>query len=190
MPFDVLGDGARSWVGKALQEGMISDFQQRGYQAAAGQGAADYVVSGDVQLVGDQMRISGDISSSSDSKPVGRFHCDGTVRDLFSIEDSLSSKADRLMTPTPLISAAAGKLALVGPSLPSLPRYFDGNIATTLQIKDQFTDQAYRYNYQPTQFYYGYYGYGWYPFFGYRYSSWRGVGAWFSGSPVAPVSGW
>jgi len=185
MPFDVLGDGSRAWVGKALQEGLVSDFQQRGFQAVAGSNQADYIVTGTVQLVDDQMRITGRIATSSDDKTVGRFHNDGTLRDLFSIEDSLSSKGERLMRPQATNAAPAATLAIVGPTLPSPSRYFDGNVMATLQIKDPFTAEADRYNYHPTQFY----CWGYYPFYaGCYYGPF--CGGWFWGSHAATISGW
>jgi TolB-like protein len=197
-PFAVLGDGSRAWVGKALQEGVVSDLEQRGYQAVDGSAPADFVVTGSVQIIDDQLRIAGRISTGADDKTVGRFHSDGNLRDLFSIEDSLSSKADRLMIPPKPVAAGAVRaapaatLTLVGASLPSPSRYFDGNLAATLAIKDQFTDEEYRYNYRPTQFYCGYYPfcYGYFPYGGYPYFYGPVFGIRISGSPAATISGW
>ena len=79
LPFDVLGDASRGWVGKALQEGLSGNIQQSGMQTTDKTAGADFVVSGSVQVVGDQMRIWGKsltargIRSSGVSARTGRF---------------------------------------------------------------------------------------------------------------------
>jgi hypothetical protein len=60
------------------------------------------------------------------------------------------------------------ELHLVGPPVPTPPRYFDGNLMAELAVQPQFQDQADRYNYHPTGYSawncYGYYPCGWWRF--------------------------
>jgi TolB-like protein len=157
MPFDVLGDASRAWIGKAIQEGLAGNFQQAGMQTSDNATGADFVITGSVQVVNDQMRISGKITNAAGDKLVGRFHSDGSVRDLFDIEDALASKVNRMIKPAGTSSAPAAAIQPVGPTLPSTTsHYFDGNIAATLAVPEQFQDQYNLANYHPTQWYWGY----------------------------------
>jgi TolB-like protein len=192
MPFDVLGDTSRAWLGKAFQEGLSGNFQQSGMQTSEIALGADFVLTGSVQIVGDQMRVAGKISNAAGDQVIGRFRSDGSVRDLFDIEDAMASKAERLMKPSSASAGLAPAIQPVGGTLStSVSRYFDGNIAATLAVPDQFQDEYNRVNYHPTQWYWGY-GYPWYGGYGYGFA-W-GYFPWNVGrygiSIAAPLSTW
>jgi TolB-like protein len=192
MPFDVLGDTSRVWLGKAFQEGLSGNFQQSGMQTSDTAPGADFVVTGSVQVVGDQMRVAGKISNAAGNQVIGRFRSDGPVRDLFDIEDAMASKAERLVKPSSARAGPAPAIQPVGGTLStSVSRYFDGNIAATLAVPDEFQDEYNRVNYHPTQWYWGY-GYPWYGGYGYGFA-W-GYFPWNVGrygiSIAAPLSTW
>jgi TolB-like protein len=189
MPFEVIGESSRGWMGKAIQEGLASNLQQYGMQVAGNSAGADYVVSGSVQIVDEQMRITGKITSGDGAKVLGHFHSDGMVPDLFSMEDSLSSKVDRIVHPNPRAVGAVPAIVPVAPVLASGPRYFDGNLAASLAVPKQFESEYNRYNYNYNQFPYCWWGC--YPYWGYScyYSYWPWYHIGYS-LPQATLSTW
>jgi TolB-like protein len=207
VPFDVHGDTGRDWLGRAMQEGLATGLHQAsgvivaGVAPANAAGAmsmtkstgADAVIFGSIQLVDEQIRVTGQIVSTDTGESLGTLRSDGSLRDLFDIEDTLAARVERILMPPPAnritTAGSAATLQVVGPTVgPGVPRYFDGNLMAQLTPPDRFRDQYDKYYYQPgnTCSYSAYCGASW--------GAW-GCGLWSSCGvccPViaTPVTGW
>jgi TolB-like protein len=197
-PFAVLGDDSRSWVGGAMQEGLQSNLSRQSgvaavlitpgnpndpqsVLAAARDAKADFVILGSVQVVENQMRISGELVSTGSGKTITGLRMDGALGDLFVIEDAMAGKALRIVNPVIVASAnpSPPTFQLVGPTVPAAGKYFDGNAMETLAPAPQFTDEANHYNYNGSYLngpYWWGWGYGWYRCGWFPYWGWCGYG--------------
>jgi TolB-like protein len=205
VPFTVHGDAGREWLGRAMQEGLATGMRQvsgvivAGLAPADAAGAiymskstnADAVIFGNIQVISGQIRISGQIIATDTGESLGTLRSDGSERDLFNLEDVLSSRVERILMPSPANHAAAGPavaLELVGPTVgPTTSRYFDGNLMGQINPPDRYRDQYDKY----------YYYSGDTSAFGYwcgrPWGAWGcGIGCGAIGCPViaTPVSGW
>ena len=146
--FSVHGDSGQNWLGSAMQEGLATGMQpgfgsDRGGRCAPADAAgatnlakyagADAVIFGSIQLVGEQIRVTGQIISIDTGESLGTLKSDGSLRNLFDIEDVLAARIERILMPPPANRAAAGgpaaTLQVVGPTMgPGVSRYFDGNL--------------------------------------------------------------
>lgn len=165
-PFEVLGTGGHEWMGRAMQEGLATAIPHgvivAGLPPADAAGAltmtraagADVVVFGTIQVVENQIRVSGQIISNRTGQPLGTLHDEGSERDLFRIEDSLAARIGRILSPPPPVNAGAAvrpaaTLAVVGPTIaPGPSRYFDGNVMSQITPPARFGDDYDRYYYQ------------------------------------------
>jgi TolB-like protein len=118
MPFPAMGDVVgRLWIGAAVQQSLSADVSRLGgmtvmsvvqgvnvadtnavLQSAKSTGC-DTVVSGTCQFAGDEMRITGQVMDVVSGKSIGGLKVSGDVRDLFSLEDELSSELRHLLRP-------------------------------------------------------------------------------------------
>jgi TolB-like protein len=207
-PFAVFGDDSRSWLGGAMQEGIDSNLsRQSGVTmalispanpndlqsaiSAARDAKADFVILGNIQIVQDQLRVNGKLVSVATGKTVSRLGSDGALTDLFSMEDVMSSKAQRLMRPGTAapIATAAVTFQMVGPTIPASGKYFDGNAMETFAPQPQFTDEANHYYYNGSIWNGGYWcgwGWGWYRGCYFPCWGWGGCG----GTPVVQLGEW
>jgi TolB-like protein len=168
LPFDVVGDAGHEWIGHAMQEGLATGLQNGsgisavivaglvpGDESAAiemGKSVnADVVIFGGVQLVEETLRARGRMVSVRTGEMLGVLQSDGTVRGLFTIEDLLSDRASRILTPVKRVEAsgaAAATFEIVGPTVASAgPAYFDGDLKAVIGKPDRFGDDADRYYY-------------------------------------------
>jgi TolB-like protein len=169
VPFDVQGESSREWLGKAMQEGLATGLQSGSNisgiivaglppQDAAGaidmakSTGADAVILGSIQISGDQIRVTGQIISTATGAPLGSLRTDGAKEDLFNIEDLLSNRVQRVLTPANPHAASSvppAQLTLVGPTIASGPsRYFDGDVKSQITTAPRFADEYDRYYYQ------------------------------------------
>ncbi|MGA2584510.1 MAG: hypothetical protein ABSG31_14640 [Tepidisphaeraceae bacterium] len=153
--FTVIGQPGQDWVGKAVQEGLVSELQKNnGLQASATSDAtssADWTMTGSVQIVDQQIRIDAKLVHTQDNTTKS-LSATGALHDLFNIEDTLAEHAGRLLPATASVASSGSvpTLELVGPPIPHAGTYFDGDLKAALAVPDQFTDQENRYNYRPT----------------------------------------
>lgn len=168
LPFDVVGDAGHEWIGHALQEGLATGLQNgSGISAvivpgivpgddsaaiATGKSVdADVVIFGGVQMVEQTLRARGRMVSVKTGATIGVLQSDGDVRGLFDIEDLLSERASRILTPAKRVEtsgAAAATFEIVGPTVASAaPAYFDGDLGAVIGKPDRFVDDADRYYY-------------------------------------------
>jgi len=172
VPFDVQGEAGHEWLGRAIQEGLATELSgasgmagvivpgvapadAMGSSAMAKSTGADAVIFGSIQVVGDQIRVSGQIISMSTGESLGTLRSDGAQRDLFNIEDLIGGRAVRILTPPRAPSnektatAAPATLTVVGPTIAAnVPRYFDGNVMSQITPAPKFRDEYDRYYYQ------------------------------------------
>ena len=122
--------------------------------AMAKDSGADGVIFGSIQIIGDQMRVAGQIISMRSGQSVGALRSDGAQRDLFNIEDALAARVQRIVFSLPQsnhqsVAAAPATFAVVGPTVAGgAPRYFDGNVISRITPAPQFRDEYDRYYYQ------------------------------------------
>jgi TolB-like protein len=217
-PFQVLAPAGSEWLGRAMQEGLATGIQKSsalsgiiiaGFPPAdstaaislAKSSGANYVIFGSIQLQNDQMRVTGQILSTTTGQPIASLKSDGSQRDLFNIEDLLADRCQRLLLPVQPKSKSASNvpaptLDLVGPTIASgASRYFDGNLLSQISPPaDRYRDQYNSYYYQSADtscigYYYGCFSCA-FPWFG----ACGGCGPCFGGHLVypvaAPISGW
>jgi TolB-like protein len=206
VPFAFQGDTGQQWIGNAIQDGLATGLHQVSGIIVAGlapndaAGAinltkytgADAVVFGSVQIVDKQIRVTGQIISIETGESLGSLRSDGSLRDLFDIEDVLAARIERILIPPPAnhaASSAPAQFQLVGPTIsPGPSRYFDGNLMAQLTPKLEHRDDYNKYYYYSadTSSCYGSYGppcgafsYGFFPACGVSCAV-----------PAYPVHGW
>ena len=108
-PFTPIGnDSSLDWVGKAVQQNLLTDLARANYhplasdkpisttadaQTAAKTAGAKYLISGSYQVADQQVRFTGQLIDSSNGNVLGGISTTGAMRDLFKMEDALSSQA-------------------------------------------------------------------------------------------------
>ncbi len=170
VPFDVIGEVGHEWMGHALQEGLATGLQKSSgisaiivagvvpvdANAAIAEGKsvdADVVIFGSVQVNDQTLRVGGRMVSVRTGETVGTLQSDGDDRGLFEIEDLLSERASRILTPVKRakapVAAAQATFEIVGPSVSASggPRYFDGDLSSVITPPQRFGDDADRYYY-------------------------------------------
>ena len=206
VPFSVHGDAGHDWLGQAMQEGLATGLHRAsgvivaGVAPADAAGAmsmtkytgADAVIFGSIQLVGGQIRVTGQIISTETGESLGALRSDGSLTGLFDIEDVLAARIERILMPPPTNRSAtagpAATLQIIGPTIASgASRYFDGNLMSQLTPPERYRDEYDKYYYQS----------GNTCFYGGCYTCWGGWGCGggsFGGvcCPViaTPVTGW
>ncbi|MDP9175958.1 MAG: hypothetical protein M3O30_19140 [Planctomycetota bacterium] len=197
LPLRTIGEAGHEWIGNAVQEGLASEMRKLGGTQASTAPTAtanppgEFLISGTIQFVEEQMRVDSQVVHSSDGKSVGNLRAEGNIRDLFNIEDRLAEEANRLLAPPKARTAAsnitAATIGWTGSPTTYQPRYFDGDLSRTLAVPDRFSAESEKYNYRPTSF--GYYGVG-YGNLGYGGAILINSGSYFWGQQATPTSGW
>lgn len=115
LPFDELSDEPkREWVGKAMQQSLIAELTRSGLvavvtppadappatdAAAAAKLARDQhaplAILGSYQLIGDELRVTGQMIESIEGEHIAAIKATGSLRDLFSIEDMIAAQVRR-----------------------------------------------------------------------------------------------
>jgi TolB-like protein len=211
-PFHAAGEQAVGWVPAAIQQNLVAELSRgarlrpapvqvpegRPVDAnAAGwakEQGASYVVVGSYQLVGDELRVTGQVIDARDGDVLGALKATAALRELFGIEDVLSAQALRLLAPPRSAPAATGPAEPVrepvavrasGPVQappPTLQAQFQGSAlqralgdprsyAATYGNAFEPQRNQYRYYSSPLYPYYlGGYGYGGYGYGGFGYT--------------------
>jgi TolB-like protein len=172
VPFDVQGEPGHEWLGRAMQQGLATGLQRTsglsavivaGIAPADSAGAiamaksagagADAVIFGGIQVVDGQIRIAGQIISMNTGRSLGVLRSDAAERGLFSIEDVLADRAQRILMQARPADRAAGanprpQIELAGPTIErGGSRYFDGDVLSQIAPPARFGDDYDRYYY-------------------------------------------
>ena len=124
LPFSSPSGDADGWVGKAVQQDLLTDLTQgttlqavgpasvapaadgdAALHAARDKGAA-YVIYGQSQKTDKEMRLSGQVLDVSTGKPIGALKATGPSDELFHLEDALAGQVFMAL-PRDLLTAAA-----------------------------------------------------------------------------------
>lgn len=115
LPFDELSDAPkREWVGKAMQQSLMAELTRGGLVAVvtppadappandaaaaaklAREQHAPLAILGSYQLVGEELRVTGQMIESIDGERIAAIKATGSLRDLFSIEDTIAAQVRR-----------------------------------------------------------------------------------------------
>ena len=122
------------WVGRGIQENLQSDVSHTGAtlvlppQAMPGsddainsakQNHADLAVIGTYQVLGDQIRVNGNIVDVATNASLGGFSATGLRSDLFKVEDALGEQLRGLL-PRPMTPDQFSETALQSPPAPTV----------------------------------------------------------------------
>ena len=197
LPIAPSPSGEQPWVGAAIQRDLTADFTQAtrlrvvapssalpatDAQAAlreARRASADYVLYGESQVSGAQMRVTGQVLDVNTGGAVGGLKATADVDDLFPMEDMLAMQAVRslpaefLKAPPPLAAPAtqpAGASAAVAP-LPSAEPQATSSFGAppdyySYQQPAPYSSYTYNTYYYPYPYPADYWGYSWYPWWG------------------------
>jgi TolB-like protein len=124
LPFSSPSTDADGWVGKAVQQDLLTDLTQgttlqavgpasvapaadadAAIHAARDKGAA-FVVYGQAQKTDKEVRLSGQVLDVSSGKPIGALKATGPSDELFHLEDALAGQVFMAL-PRDLLTAAA-----------------------------------------------------------------------------------
>jgi TolB-like protein len=200
------------WIGHAIQQNLLADLGRTQFHAttltipiddpasAARAVGARFVITGTYQFADDLLRVSGQILDSADGHIAGGLSATGSARDLYAMEDALSSQAiqqlRRLTKPPTTQSSVAAQPEspaqlppvaqplevppAVGPSAgwyqgSKLQQYVDANLTPSLDYQVQYRASADRQVYWGGVNYAFPQGYG-YGYLGYGYGYGYGYG--------------
>jgi TolB-like protein len=216
LPFTSQSSDANNWIGKAVQQDLLADLTQATHsaslapanapasedQAAALKTGRDfnatYVVFGQSQSIGKEVRLTGQVLDVAAGKPLGALKATGASDELFHLEDAVAGQV-LVMLPRMLLTDAAIRSlqAPVGaqqgataaaPAAPAPvdnsasysppPDYSNYPPSQTNNYSYYVPTPAYSYDYGTPVYDYGYpgYYYGGYPYYGF------GIGFGFFGS--------
>ena len=176
LPFEAIGDiQNRAWVARAVQQGLNAEVARLGglmpismtvanpsdtgvaHDIGTTQGA-EMVIFGSSQLAGTQVRLTGEIMNVSTGQAIAGLKASGDFKDLFALEDEISSQMDRALKPPPAVAA-------VPPANNSM--IFEAVAPTTADLfpaptdQNRFANQYQQYYTAPTPYIpYLYRGYG------------------------------
>ena len=90
----MLAESGHEWIGKAAAEGLAAELQKSGNlkTTSDANAAADWTVSGSIQIVEGQMKVSAQLVHPADGTTKS-ITTTGNVRDLFEIENSMAERA-------------------------------------------------------------------------------------------------
>lgn len=136
LPFDAVGDGAKPWIAKAVQQNLVAELSRvnsvtpttgqagvANLEAAVqiGENAkADYVVYGTYQTVENDLRITGQVADVSKKEVVAGLKATGTQRDLFGLEDVIANQVKRAL-PQPVVAQAQPEMLKQPPAVEPEP---------------------------------------------------------------------
>jgi len=191
IPFKSLSDPTnKPTLGRAVQQNLLADLgraklhpaQENNLdadpQSAARLAGAAYAISGTWQSVDDQLRFTGQITDAKTGAIVGGLYATGSSRDLFALEDALSSQAvpqlRQLETP-PLPPAAIAAQPVPAPQVPPNPPInlhpYQGSELESYVYSNRTPSNDYNYQLQTAQnnLNYGYNSFASFPYCGYGY---------------------
>jgi len=187
------------WINRALTQSVSDDLAGiKGLTVVSSSNTpADYVVSGTIQRLNGDLRVTGRVEDTSTHQIVGGFKATGAERDLFAVEDSISAQLKQIIAPqAPPIGYAQGPATQPTLNNPFAPppgsTYQGSDLQRALEERDYLrrlaastpqyqpppdytynqpvypADYGYGYNYPPYSWGYGY---------GYPYGYWWGGGS-------------
>jgi TolB-like protein len=184
LPFETIGDAdPRQWVVRAVQQTLSAETARLGgiipiSAPAPAAGApidtdaalnvartygGDVVVFGAVQFAAGDVRFTGQVVAAKTGAPIAGLKASGDFRDLFALEDMLSSQLDRaLRPPAPVADSRAQDQNLIFTQ--PAPALTAADLYTPLSDTQLFAGDYQRYYYDQNDvspFLYGGYGYGW-----------------------------
>ena len=125
LPFDAVGDSAKPWIAKALQQNLSAELSRLSSVQhltgehpaadvdaavkAAADAKADYVVFGSYQTVENDLRLTGQVVDVAKKEPVAGLKATGSMRDLFGLEDVIANQVKRSL-PQPVAQAGPDML--------------------------------------------------------------------------------
>lgn len=174
MPFAAIGPaGGHEWMGKAIQQSLIADLSRmdgvRAMEMSSRQQASevDWVVEGEFQILGPDLRITGQVIEPAGGDVIGGIKISGGVRDLFSLEDAAGMQIKRMINPPVTTNQAVARPEIEPPTDVRLGRYalrpYEGSALQRAVNGGGVIDR-----YQSQQSYYERYMLGW-PGIGYGY---------------------
>jgi TolB-like protein len=120
LPIAAPPQGGRDWIGRSIQQDLVADLTQvsrarviapasappaadeQSALAAARDAGAGFVIYGQSQASGNQMRVTGQLLEVPTGKPLAALKATAPVEDLFPLEDSLAAQAAHAL-PAPLL---------------------------------------------------------------------------------------
>jgi len=120
IPFSPIGgDTSLDWAGKAVQQNLLTDLARAKLHVAAAdkpiENASDaqtaakavgarYIINGTYQVADTQVRFNGQVFDAVTGNVIGGLSATGAPRDLFNLEDSLTTQALAELKQLPLVA--------------------------------------------------------------------------------------
>lgn len=140
LPFESVGSAPMPWAAEAMQQNLLAELARpRGVRpivletvspqpitperavALGRQVGAAYVIFGSYQVVGVELRFTGQVLEVSTGQYQGALKATGATRDLFALEDELARQARTILpAPAPPSAAVAKAPAVTIPQVPQL----------------------------------------------------------------------
>src|SRR5438128_4793698 len=87
------------WINKSVRQSLADELAlTRSIEVIDRQEGAQYIVSGTIQRVGGELRVSGRVQDAG-GKSVGGFRATGAQRQLFALEDSIAAQVKQIVAP-------------------------------------------------------------------------------------------
>ena len=210
MPFGEITDGpSHDWIGRAIEQSLLADLSRiNGIKpvvylntanankvmdpiAAIKAGRemdADILIFGSYQIVGDSLRITGQIFDADSAEPIGGLKASGKISDLFTMEDTLGAQV-RTAIGAELAGVPPAEILRGGQPMPEIsssgpvrvgPGYEGSTYDQSLSNNKPYW--SYYYNTYPSYYYapYRYYR----PYYNYSYPSYRPHYPYYGGGTV------
>lgn len=195
------------WIAQAIQQSLVADLARGGalqavaYAPKAGKdeqiaSAEDgrFMILGNYQLIDSDLRITGVIWDLQSGQVIGGLKATGALRDLFTLEDSLSNAARsqilNVLNPKPTapvqqtVATAAPAPQQINVTIQNSGpvRTYEGSDLSRAVENPNYAGVNYDNNYNRYYYYSQPAWYGYYPFYGYGYG-WRNRywGGWYNG---------
>lgn len=129
-PFSAIGPArGQEWMGKAIQRSLIADLSRmegvRVVEVGSSQPAdgVDWVVEGEFQILGPELRITGQVIETASGEVIGGIKTSGGVRDLFALEDAAGMQLKRMVNPPATTTQAPARPDIQTPTDVRLGEY-------------------------------------------------------------------
>ena len=190
LPFAPPPQGGYAWIGKSIQQDLMADLTQgapltviapssehpatdaREAVEAARSRDAGYVVYGQSQIAGNNLRVTGQLLEVPTAHPLAALKATAPIDNLFALEDGLAAQAAMALSRT-----LGGEAATSQPSLPQ-DAYVSQQAPNEIYPAPQPPPAAYYsyqepvYSYNSSDYYYPYSDYYAYPYWG--WGAWWG----------------
>lgn len=170
-----VGQQNQAWIAQAIEENFVAELSRGGVvwpvravaqskdqsdaMTTARNSGAAYLLIGAYQIVGDELRATGQIVAAKDGHVIGGLTATGATRDLFTIEDTLTSQAKRLLIPPSTPVVIGQPIAPSGPLVANGPVVSNDFSATAYQPGVAYLPEYNQYYYYSTPYIYSGWGY-------------------------------